>query len=157
MPGLWYYDTHPISFTLVVDDFGIIASLKTMYTLTEDWTRDLYCGIALDWDYVNRTVDISMPGCIKKKTQEYGHLVPSQRQTCPYSPEPKKIGSDAQAPLPPNDMPRLDENGIKVLEPLVCCLKGIWVHPYILIPAKLAPDFGIWVTCGLKMMPLRHG
>jgi hypothetical protein len=44
-----------------------------------------------------------------------------------------------------------------VLESLVCCLKGIWVHPYIVIRAKLALDFGSWVTCGLKMMPLRHG
>jgi hypothetical protein len=39
-----------------------------------------------------------------------------------------------------------------VFEPLVCCLKGRWVHPYIVIPAKLASDFGIWVTCGVKMM-----
>ncbi len=44
-----------------------------------------------------------------------------------------------------------------MFESLVCCLKGVWVHPYIVIPAKLAPDFGIQVTCGLKMMPLRHG
>ncbi len=44
-----------------------------------------------------------------------------------------------------------------VLESLVCCLKGIWVHPYIIIPAKVVPDFGFFVTCGLKMMPLRHG
>ncbi len=27
----------------------------------------------------------------------------------------------------------------KVLEPLVCCLKGIWVHPYIITPAKPTP------------------
>jgi hypothetical protein len=45
----------------------------------------------------------------------------------------------------------------KVLKPLVYCLKGIWVHPYIVIPTKLAPDFGIWVMCGAKMMPLLHG
>ncbi len=44
-----------------------------------------------------------------------------------------------------------------VLESLVCGLKGIWMHPYIVIPAKLASDFEIWVTCGLKMMPLHHG
>jgi len=30
----------------------------------------------------------------------------------------------------------------KVFEPLVCCLKCIWVHPYTVTPAKLAPDFG---------------
>ena len=28
----------------------------------------------------------------------------------------------------------------KVIEPLVCCLKGIWVHPYTVTPAWLAPD-----------------
>jgi hypothetical protein len=96
-PGLWCHDTRPILFTLKVDNFGVkyinnddvkhlIARLKTTYTLTEDWTGDLYCGISLGWDYVNRTVDISMPGYIKKKIQEYGHLVPSWRQKCPYSP-----------------------------------------------------------------------
>jgi hypothetical protein len=123
-PGLWYHDTHPILFTLMVNNFGVkyindddiknlIASLKTMYKLTEDWTGDLYCGIALDWDYINRTVDISMPGYIKKKIQEYGHLVPGQTQECPYLPDPKKFGSDAQAPLPPADTPKLDTNRIK--------------------------------------------
>jgi hypothetical protein len=58
MPGLWYHDTRPILFTLVVNNFGVkyikdddvkhlIASLKTMYKLTEDWIGDLYCRIAL--------------------------------------------------------------------------------------------------------------
>jgi hypothetical protein len=28
-----------------------------------------------------------------------------------------------------------------VLESLVCCLKGLWVHPYTVILGKLAPDF----------------
>jgi hypothetical protein len=30
----------------------------------------------------------------------------------------------------------------KVFETLVCCLKGIWVHPYSVTPARLAPDLG---------------
>ena len=33
----------------------------------------------------------------------------------------------------------------KVFDPLVCCLKGIWLHPYNITPAKLAPDLGIQV------------
>jgi hypothetical protein len=81
-PGLWTHKTRPISFTLVVDDFGVkyanqedvehlIASIKQMYTLTKDWTGDLYCSIILEWDYDNRMVDISMPGYVKKKLQEY--------------------------------------------------------------------------------------
>jgi hypothetical protein len=31
----------------------------------------------------------------------------------------------------------------KVFAPLVCCLKGIWVQPYFVTPAKLPPDLGI--------------
>jgi hypothetical protein len=114
-------------FTLEVDNFGVkyinnndvkhlIARIKTTYTLTDDWTGDLYCRISLGWDSVNRTVDISMPGYIKKKIQEYGHLVPSRRQKCPYSPELKKFGSNTQAPLPPNDMPKLYANRIKRIQ-----------------------------------------
>ncbi len=30
----------------------------------------------------------------------------------------------------------------RVFEPLVCCLKGIWLHPYTITPAKLPPDLG---------------
>jgi hypothetical protein len=51
--------------------------------LTEDWTGNLNCGIQLDWDYVQRTIDISMSGYIKRKLQEYGHIMPSKIQGCP--------------------------------------------------------------------------
>ena len=60
-PGLWYHKTSPISFTLVVNDFGVkyvnkanvehlMTSLQSTYKLTADWTGDLYCGITLVWD-----------------------------------------------------------------------------------------------------------
>ncbi len=54
----------------------LIASIETMYTLTEDWTGNLYCGIKLGWDYKNRTINISMPGYIQKKLEEYEHIHP---------------------------------------------------------------------------------
>jgi hypothetical protein len=77
-PGLWRHKSWPLTFTLIVDNFGgkfvnkadvdhLISSIKTTYTLTEDWTGNLYCGITLDWDYVGRTVDILIPGYIKMK------------------------------------------------------------------------------------------
>jgi hypothetical protein len=37
------------------------------------------------------------------------------------------------------------------------CLKCLWVHPYTIPPAKMAPDLVIWVAYGLEMMPLHHG
>ena len=130
-PGLWYHKTRPVSFTLVVDDFGVkyvgkehaqhlIDCLKSCkYTLTEDWTGSLYCGIALDWNYLNGYVDISMPGYIKKKLQEYEHIYPDRIQTCPYSPEPKSYGTKAQAPLKIDTSPPLDKHGIKRIQRIV--------------------------------------
>ncbi len=79
----------------------------------------MYCGISLKWDYVGRTVDISMPGYIKKKLQEYKHLWITKAQTCPYTPEPKKFGKETQAPLPPDASPRLDARGIKKVQNIV--------------------------------------
>ncbi len=99
-PGLWRHKSKPITFTLVVEDFGVkfvnkvdvdhlISSIKQTYKLTKDRTGNLYCSITLEWDYVNHTVNISMPGYIKKKLQEYKHVMAKRLQTCPYSPEPK--------------------------------------------------------------------
>jgi hypothetical protein len=40
---------------------------------------------------------------------------------------------------------------------LFSCLKGLWVHPYTVILAKLAPDFKLMGHLWSEMMPLRHG
>jgi hypothetical protein len=109
--GLWRHATRPITFTLVVDDFGVkymgkehadplINCLKEeTYKLTEDWTGNRYCGILLCWDYEKRILDISMPGYIKKQLLKYENIM-RRIQHCPYSPEPKKYGAEAQSPLP---------------------------------------------------------
>ncbi len=132
-PGLLHHNTRPILFTLVVDNFGIkyvnadnvqhlIASIQKNYSLTKDWKGALYCGIKLEWDYINRTVDTLMPGYVEKKLQEYGHIMPKKLQTCPYSPEPKQFGTDAQAPLPPDTSPKLDAKGIKHVQQIMCII-----------------------------------
>jgi hypothetical protein len=57
-PGLWKQATHPISFTLVVDNLGVkhthqedikhlIKCMKEKYELTKDWDGNLYCSICL--------------------------------------------------------------------------------------------------------------
>ncbi len=77
-PGLWKHITHPILFTLVVDNFGVkyerqedidhlIKCVKSKYELTVDWTGNLYCGTCLKWDYKQCILDISMPGYIQKQ------------------------------------------------------------------------------------------
>ena len=60
-------------FTLVVDDFGVrythcsdierfLATLRSKYGLTMDWTGAQYIGITISWDYLKHTVDLTMPG-----------------------------------------------------------------------------------------------
>ncbi len=129
-PGLWKHKTRPISFTLVVYDFGIkyvrkehvdhlIWCIKQKYELTKDWTGNLYCEIKLNWDYNARTLNISMPGYIKKLLLQYKHCMPSKPQYCPYAPAPKQYGANAQAPLPVNISPKLSLDEIKEIQRII--------------------------------------
>jgi hypothetical protein len=95
-PGLWLHKTRPITFTLVVDDFGVkytdvndvhhlIAALKENYELTEDWTGSLYTGITLDWDYENGTVDLSILGYYEKALRRFQHNAPAVPEDAPHA------------------------------------------------------------------------
>jgi hypothetical protein len=87
--GLWTHDTRPISFSLVVDDFGVkyvgrehaehlMACIKKNYNISSDWNGTAYCGLTLEWDYKNSTVDLSMPGYINAALQKYQHPAPAR-------------------------------------------------------------------------------
>jgi hypothetical protein len=73
VPRLWTHDSRPISFTLVVDDFGIkyigkehalhlLNILKEHCEIAIDWTGNKFIGLTMDWDYLSQKVHISMPG-----------------------------------------------------------------------------------------------
>ena len=75
--GLWRHVWCPITFSLVVDDFGIKTiglthakhlqhALEKYYEVDVDWKGQLYCGIHLNWDNKKKMVDLSMPGYIPK-------------------------------------------------------------------------------------------
>ena len=80
VPGLWTHKTRPITFTLVVNDFGVkyvgkehgmhsISILEKHYEISEDWSGSKYIGITFDWDYHNRRAHLSMPWYITKALQ----------------------------------------------------------------------------------------
>jgi hypothetical protein len=60
-----------------------------------------------------------MLGYIKKKLQEYEHIMPKRVQTCPYSPESKRFGTEAQAHLSPAIFPTLDTKVIKSVQKIM--------------------------------------
>jgi hypothetical protein len=90
-PGLWRHATHPILFSLVVDDFGIkhigwqhaehiLSALHDLYSVTVDRKGKKYLGLTLAWDYAKRTCDISMPGYIEAAIKNFQHPVPTRSQ-----------------------------------------------------------------------------
>ena len=59
--GLWHHSTRPVTFTLIVDDFGVkctneedaqhlMSVLKQHYDITEDLKGERYIGMHLRWD-----------------------------------------------------------------------------------------------------------
>jgi Reverse transcriptase (RNA-dependent DNA polymerase) len=114
-PGLWKHHTRKLIFSLVVDNFGVqynhlqdaqhlLAALKQHYeAITVDWTRSLFCGISLKWDYTNRTVDLSMPGYVNEALIEFGHPQPSKPEHQPHRHNPPQFGVKTQLTEPLDD------------------------------------------------------
>jgi hypothetical protein len=114
----------------VVDNFGVkyvgkehadrlIQCIKETYELTKDWTSDLYCRIKLNWNYTVRTLNISMPGYVKKLLQKYKHCIPPKPQYCLYFPSPKQYRAKAQAPILVDISPKLSPDGIKEIQQII--------------------------------------
>ena len=60
-----------------------------------------------------------MPGYVRQQLKKYKHVTTSRPQHCPYSPEPKKYGLEAQAPLPINTSRPLGDKEIKAVQKIV--------------------------------------
>jgi hypothetical protein len=94
-PGLFHHITRPTDFNLVIDDFGVkvvglthadhlIHSLQKHYNVTIDRDGKIFCGICLDWDYTNSTVDLSMPNYVTKALAQLHHSPPKKPQHSPH-------------------------------------------------------------------------
>jgi hypothetical protein len=128
-PGLWRHNIDDITFTLVVDDFGIkytsrpeidrfLSILQQKYEIKTDWTGTRYCGLTLDWDYTKRTLDISMPGYVERALQRFTHKPdPAQPSNSPHRYQVPTYGqriqyakpADTSAPLNAADKTRIQE------------------------------------------------
>eukprot|EP00957_Ditylum_brightwellii_P064413 4888970-Ditylum_brightwellii.AAC.1 len=106
-PGIWYHMHRPVTFTLVVNDFGIkfvgnrhinhlLDILKNYYTLEVDYEGSLYCGISLKWNYALRYLDINMHEYIAEQLIKYGHQKPKCPQHSLHKAPCPAFGKDAQ-------------------------------------------------------------
>ncbi|KAL7486231.1 hypothetical protein ACHAW6_011827 [Cyclotella cf. meneghiniana] len=125
-PGLWRHCWHPITFVLIIDDFGIqyvdkhhaehlLEALQLHYSVTTDWAGAKFAGIDLSWDYTKRTCCLSMKGYIEALLIKYAHSRPNKPQHAPHAHIPITYGAHEQlAPvsttepiLPPQDIKRI--------------------------------------------------
>jgi hypothetical protein len=118
--GLFTHETRDISFTLVVDDFGIkykkqedvdhlMACLRKKYTMKVDMEAKQYVGIDLKWDYNARELICSMDAYVKSALSEFQHEPPKQHHYGPskserpvYGAKVQYVKTDTSAPLPPD-------------------------------------------------------
>ena len=129
-PGLWKHESRPISFTLVVDDFGIAYSdkadldhllhaLQQHYTISTDLTGSTYIGLHIQWDYNHSTVDISMPGFIERALNRFQHDAPTRPQHAPHRSAQPIYGKQQQLTPAPDLSPLLDAADIRKTQEII--------------------------------------
>ena len=150
IPGLFKHQTRPLAFSLIVDDFGVKYVgkdnaeylIKTLedngYTITVDWTGSIFCGITLKWDYINGTVDLSMPGYIKKALTRFAHIPPTKPEDSPHECVLPTCGQKIQYAKDPDSTQHLDEKGIKTLQEIV----GVLLYYARAIDCTMLPALG---------------
>ena len=130
-PGLWHHQWQLITFCLVVDDFGVkyigkehanhlIQCLHNHYKDNEiDWAGKRFCGIQLNWDYTNRTCNLSMPGYVQQALNKFQHPPPRKPQDSPYPATVKQYGIKVQLTDPIDTSARLPTHEIKKLQQII--------------------------------------
>ena len=83
-PGLWTHDNLPITFTLVIETFGVRyygkehalhlkSALEGKYKVTTDWYGKLYIRISLTRNYDEGTVQLPIPVYVRAAFHLFQH------------------------------------------------------------------------------------
>ena len=122
----------PIDFTLVVNDFGVgyeenehalhlLQTLRKYYeAVSVDWKGTFYCGITLEWDYRQRTCELSMPGYVQQAVNKFQHGIKSPNKAID-APHPYKATKKQGLPMtqPIDTAAKLAPQAIKHLQQIV--------------------------------------
>ena len=94
-PGLCTQSTLPTTFILLVDDFGIklfaaddathlLDALQKNNSITVDLSSSKYCGLTINWNYLEDYVNIYMPNSVIKALERFQHPTPMRPQHSPH-------------------------------------------------------------------------
>ena len=96
----------------------LVETLQKNYTITIDRQATKYCGMQLDWNYVEGHGTLSMPGYVEQALQQFMHTTPVEPQPSPHQWHPPDYGAAIQyaakdnesEPLSPKDITKLQTN-----------------------------------------------
>jgi hypothetical protein len=128
--GLFSHASRPVTFCLTVDDFGIkyvgddnlnhlLSTLREIYTITTDLTGTKYCGLTIEWNYAQRTCDVSMPGYVAKALLRFHHVVATRPQHSPHAWQAPAYGVATQLTAPNDDSPLLNAEGVTRIQEII--------------------------------------
>jgi hypothetical protein len=145
-PGLWKHATRDLSFSLVVDDFGVkyagrenaqhlVDALASLYQVSTFWAGELYCGLTIDWNYSQHHVDISMPGYVENALHKFRHPQPERPEDAPHIWNKPTYGASVQYAPQTNQQAQLPAPEITKLQQIVGTLLyySIAVDPAMLV------------------------
>ena len=126
-PGFWTHSWRPISFTLVVDDFGVkyagkehadylVRVLKEHYEIIEDWEGKKYIGLMFYWYYIKRQVHVSMTGYVYMALIQFKYRTPKRKQDQPYKHAIPNYGAKTQYVVGPDGTALLAKDGNKFVQ-----------------------------------------
>ena len=120
-PCLFRHVSNSVSFTLVVDDFGIkyttaedadhlLSALRELYIMTEDRAaHQKYVGITIDHDRTRHTISLSMPGYVNKAIARFGKAKkPGAKSPLIYTPPQRGSQQQMVPELPPEALHYVD-------------------------------------------------
>jgi hypothetical protein len=93
-----------------------MTCIKKNYDISSDWKGSAYCGLTLEWDYNNKTVDLSMPGYIKEALNKYQHPAPTLPEHAPHKWNPPVYCAKAQYVEDENNSPALSAKNVTKLQ-----------------------------------------
>jgi hypothetical protein len=148
--GLWTHNTRTISLSLVVDDLRVkyvgrehaehlMACIKKNYSISSDRNGTAYCGLTLDWNYQDHTVDLSMPGYIKAALHKYQHPAPARPEHSPQTWNPPIYGAKTQFVSDPKPSPAISDKDVNKLKQLTGTLLyyARAVDPTLIMPINV--------------------
>ena len=95
---------------------------KNYEAVSVDWDGESLCSIKLEWNYQNRTADLSMPGYITKLLQRFLHLIPKKPEHQPHCHARPQYGTKVHLTEPREKIPLLQPDDITKIQKVIGAL-----------------------------------